>query len=106
MRSGGRIIRLCGGFAGAFGGFAEEAAPVYNGIEYEIADGAVTVTGFTSGLAENAAIPAGVEQIGGAAFSGCRNLTAIPIPESITQIDFDAFGQRDKHRGHSVFPVL
>ena len=63
--------------------------------EYTIADGQVTITGYT-GSATELVIPAQIENlpvtsIGDRAFANCVNLTTITIPNSVMYIGVEAF---------------
>ena len=69
---------------------------VYQGLKYEIADGAVTITGYTQDLPAEAVIPAEIDGvpvtgIGYRAFYENENLISITIPEGVTGIGIDAF---------------
>lgn len=69
---------------------------VYSGLKYGIADGAVTITGYTDGLPANLTIPDTIEgypvtTIRESAFYGCTVLTSVTIPSSVTFIGRYAF---------------
>lgn len=46
---------------------------------------------FPCGYAIEYAIPEGIRQISGGAFEGCHGLVSVSIPNSVTNIDYDAF---------------
>ena len=65
-------------------------------LTYKIADGEVTITGYTDELPADLVIPATIEgypvtQIGGWAFEDCSSLTAVTIPDSVTTLGMYAF---------------
>ena len=67
----------------------------YGGMNYKIANGEVTITGYTSDLPEHVTIPATIEGcpvtvIGDDAFYGCRLLTLV-MADTITEIGKSAF---------------
>lgn len=96
-----------------------EARVTAEGFEYEVEDGAVTITGFTNAdtatqitipdkidglavkkigewafrnaVAESITLPETLEEIEYNAFEKCSNLTAIDIPDSVTVIGSSAF---------------
>ena len=75
---------------------AEEAQPVYEGLKYETAEGAVTITGYTADLPDELTVPAEigglpVTKIGAGAFRYCQNVTEITLPESVTEIGTESF---------------
>src|SRR5688572_4632671 len=70
--------------------------------EYTITNGSITITNYT-GPGGNVAIPASIDgmpvtAIGGVAFWGHTNLTAITIPNSVTNIE-DGFGSKGGYFG-------
>ena len=74
----------------------EEAAPVFEGLRYEITDGAVTITGVTEDLEGEVTVPAEIEKlpvtkIGAGAFQFNTKITAVTLPESVTEIGAAAF---------------
>lgn len=65
------------------------------GLEYEISDGEVTITGYTGSVAE-LIIPDTIEgypvtKIGSSAFYNCTCLTGVTVPESVTSIGYYTF---------------
>ena len=73
---------------------AEET--VFDGLEYSIKDGYVTITSYT-GTASELVIPDRIQgnsvvSIGDDAFYGCNNLETITIPDSVLYIEDQAFG--------------
>lgn len=75
---------------------AEDTQPAYEGLLYETADGAVTITGVTDDLPESVTIPSEigglpVAKIAERAFAFHETLTDIVIPESVTEIGEGAF---------------
>lgn len=71
------------------------AATTDDGWDYEITDSGVTITCYT-GTATEVEIPEEIEgypmtKIGASAFWGCKNLTSITIPDSVTSIEDKAF---------------
>ena len=73
-----------------------EEAPVSPHLKYEITDDAVTITGCDESASGKLEIPAtikgkAVTSIGDLAFSDCRSLTSITIPDSVTSIGSSAF---------------
>ncbi|GHU56322.1 hypothetical protein FACS1894132_13620 [Clostridia bacterium] len=71
---------------------------VYNGFEYLIANSKVTITKYTNDIETELVIPDKIKGypvtiIGEWAFSDCRNLTIIVIPDSVTIIGDSAFSQ-------------
>ena len=76
--------------------FAEETESAYEGLTYESADGAVTVTGYTDAVPAELVIPAEigglpVTAIGEKAFQNCLAITEVSLPDSITEIGNAAF---------------
>ncbi len=74
----------------------EEAQPAYEGLLYEIADGAVTITGVTDDLPETVTIPSEIDglpvtKIAERAFAFHLTMTDIVIPDSVTEIGDSAF---------------
>ena len=74
----------------------EETAKETAGLKYEAADGAVTITGFVSGLEGEVTVPAEIDglpvtKIGEAAFRYCFYMTELTLPDSITEIGAEAF---------------
>ncbi len=71
------------------------AAGVPSGLEYDLYDDQVEITGYTGDAAE-LEIPAEIEglpvtTIGNYAFEGCTGLTSVTIPSSVTSIGYSAF---------------
>lgn len=76
--------------------FAEETESVCEGMKYSVADGAVSITGYTDELAAELTVPATIDglpvsRIGEKAFQNCRLITEITLPDSITEIGAAAF---------------
>ena len=74
----------------------ENASGTYHGLKYETSDGEICITGHTSDLPSEVVIPAEINgvpvtSIGVSAFSYCKDLTSIKIPDSVTTIDEGAF---------------
>ena len=74
----------------------EETVQEADGLKYEIADGAVTITGFTSDLSGEVTVPAEIDglpvtKIGANAFKYNADITEITLPDSITEIGTSAF---------------
>ncbi|MCL1964362.1 MAG: leucine-rich repeat domain-containing protein [Firmicutes bacterium] len=93
------------GAAGENGIFASDAFLVMEGIptfysgdfEYTVTNGNATIVKY-SGSAGILAVPDqldghGVEKIGDEAFSGCRNLTGVTLPDGLTSIGDGAFAR-------------
>ena len=77
--------------AGLTGYAVSSGEAVYEGMKYETANGAVTVTGYTDDLPAALVIPAEigglpVTKIGDHAFEHCEILTGVTIPESVTEM--------------------
>ena len=74
----------------------EETAPEFEGLRYETADGAVTITGFTSDLTGKVTVPAEIDglpvtKIGEGAFKYNFKITEVTLPDSITELGKLAF---------------
>lgn len=74
----------------------EETAPEFEGLRYEAADGAVTITGFTSDLTGKVTVPAEIDglpvtKIGEGAFKYNFKITEVTLPDSITELGKLAF---------------
>ena len=74
----------------------EETAPEFEGLRYEIADGAVTITGVSDELEGEVTVPAEIEKlpvtkIGAGAFQFNTKITDVTLPESVTEIGETAF---------------
>ncbi len=68
----------------------------YQGLKYKTVNEEIFITGYTDDLPSVVNIPAkiggiSVTKISGTAFSNCRNLTSITIPDSVTSIGSSAF---------------
>ena len=75
---------------------AEETQPAFEGLLYEKADGAVTITGVTDDLPESVTIPSEIDglpvtKIAESAFAFHLTMTDVVIPESVTEIGDNAF---------------
>lgn len=75
--------------------FGAKADTTADGLQYEISEGEVTITGYT-GSATEFVIPEMIEgypvtSIGDEAFHDCDSLTSITIPDSVTSIGESAF---------------
>ena len=75
---------------------AAETDSVYEGLIYEAADNAVTVTGFTEDVPAVLTVPAEIDglpvtKIGEKAFNNCLTLTEITLPDSVTELGTSAF---------------
>ncbi len=75
---------------------AEDTVLEAEGLKYEIADGSVTITGFTSELSGEVVIPAEIEglpvtKIGAGAFKYNTKVTAFTVPDSVTEIGAESF---------------
>ena len=80
---------------------AEEAPLVYEGLKYETAEGAVTITGFTEDLPDEVTVPAEIDglpvtKIGTRAFRFNFTVTRIVLPDSVTEIGSEAFKECTK----------
>ena len=78
-----------------------DAVSVNPNLEYETEGDAVTITGCNKGTSGKLVIPATIKgkpvtSIGDKAFSYCRNLKGITIPNSVTSIGERAFNQCDR----------
>lgn len=74
----------------------EELVQEADGLKYEVNDGAVTITGFTSDLSGEVTVPAEIDglpvtKIGANAFKYNADITEITLPDSITEIGTSAF---------------
>jgi len=75
---------------------ADAVGTTNQGLKYEITEGEICITGHTDELPSEVVIPAEIEgvpvtSIGFLAFSECKNLTSISLPDSVTSISAGAF---------------
>lgn len=77
--------------------FGAKADTTADGLQYEISEGEITITGYTGSAAE-VIIPETIEDcpvtgIGFGAFWGCSSLTNVTISDSVTYVEQEAFSE-------------